>query len=167
VEISNDIKKLVAQYKKQTLPWIIDLNILIARAAANYILLYNKQHEAKDLTHPSISALYTILEYGGKITQKQLTERLPVSKQAITSALKILEKRGFIKRENHTIDTRVKEIYITDKAIEFIEFSLPLRNYFYTKITEFIDEKKGRQLTKNISTINKFYENEIKKLNQK
>lgn len=167
MEISHSLKKLVAQYKRQTLPWVVDLNILIARAADNYILLYNKQHTAKDLTHPSISALYAILDHGGKITQKQLTERLPVSKQAITSALKILEKRELIKRKNHTIDTRVKEIYLTDKAIEFIKFSLPLRKNFYKKIEKIISEKEGKHLIESIRKMNEFYENEIKKLNPK
>jgi DNA-binding MarR family transcriptional regulator len=160
----DDIKKLMKEYQKHNLSWEVEMNMLIARAATAHATHYNKQHYKYKMTHPSSSILYALLEKGGKMTQKQIANRLPVTKQAITSALSVLEKRGFVAREIHPNDRRKRWVMLTQAGVDFIRISMPLRAAFYDRFSTSISEKEGEIIIAALSRLLKFYEKEINKV---
>ena len=55
------------------------------------------------------------------IFQKDVEKHLEISRSSVTSALKTLEKNGYIVRESVKSDARLKKIVVTDKAIRGFE----------------------------------------------
>jgi DNA-binding MarR family transcriptional regulator len=161
-----DIKSLLNEYQRHQDHWAVEMNILIGRVAIAQETHYNKEHEPYKITHPSASILYALLEKGGKMTQKQISNRLPVSKQAITAGLKTLEQRGLVAREIHSHDRRKRLVTLTDKGIDFISASMPLRTAFYNKLMSILTEKEGKTIIATLTKVSKFYEKEINKLNR-
>jgi DNA-binding MarR family transcriptional regulator len=161
-----DIKNLLNEYKSHQDHWAVEMNMLIGRVAIAQESHYNKEHEQYKITHPSASILYALMEKGGKMTQKQISSKLPVTKQAITASLKILEKRGLVTREVHSHDRRKRWVTLTEKGVDFLSVSMPLRSSFYEKLTSCLTKKEGDAVTTILTKVSKFYEKEINKLDR-
>ncbi len=161
-----DIKTLMKQYDDHNQTWEVEMNMLIARVATAHETHYNKQHHKYKMTLASTSILFALLEKGGRMTQKQITNRLPVTKQAITAALNVLEKRGFVAREVHPNDRRKRWVILTQVGTDFLRIGMPLRAAFYERFSETVSEKEGKIVITVLSKLLKFYDKEISKLNR-
>lgn len=164
---TKDTKSLFKKCRVHEPPsWAKELNLVICRTAGNYVAHYKKQHKQQDLTYPCLSILYTLLENNGKISQKRLSKKLPVTKQAITNSLKLLEKRGLIRKKMINNDRRKRQIQLTNEGISFFDFSLPLREQFYIKLTDLVSKYEARIIIDTLDKLNKFYEKEIRELSK-
>ncbi len=105
---------------KQTVRQFIRANKLHREAFgrfANRYGLHRGQHRM----------LMFICKKGGGVSQKEIAEALDVSPAAITVMLNKLEESGYIRRVTSTLDSRVKQIHPTEKAVVLVTES---RNYF-------------------------------------
>ncbi|WP_019177176.1 MarR family winged helix-turn-helix transcriptional regulator [Methanomassiliicoccus luminyensis] len=77
----------------------------------------------------SISAFWlmcSIREEDGKRTQKEICDQWAITKQTINSALKGLEKRGYITLEPSEIDRRGKYVILTEKGVKFAQENIDM-----------------------------------------
>lgn len=89
--------------------------------------LYHNYAKDCGISDSILWILYSIYERKENYTQKNLCELWSYSKQTINSALKNLEKNGFITLESTPDNRKNKQIVLTDLGNEFIEqFIKPL-----------------------------------------
>jgi DNA-binding MarR family transcriptional regulator len=141
-----------------------NINAIIRKAAENYELYYNLQHNSQNLKMGGGSILFVLLRNNGEIEQQRLSKVMPVTRQSITDALKILEKRGFIEREVDEGDRRKRTIRLTEKGLTVLGFSLPLRKEFNEKLVKCLSVEEWDSLIDLISRVNAFYDSEIKQI---
>jgi DNA-binding MarR family transcriptional regulator len=90
---------------------------------------------------------YECLHYISKnlgISQENLRSFLNIDKSAVARMVANLEEKGYINRMQDQNDKRSKNLFITDKAIQFKYMSSSVESFFYEWLLEDInqDEKK-------------------------
>ena len=89
--------------------------------AANIIHIgFVKCLEPYDIA-PEQYATLIIISEDGEITQSGIAEVLAKGKPTISRALDALEKKGFIQREAHDADRRIKPIRLTEKGRKVLD----------------------------------------------
>lgn len=73
------------------------------------------------LTHNQIRILHFILEKEEAVYQKDIEEFLHIRRSTATEMLNALERNGHIKRVRAKHDARLKEIVISEEALEAFE----------------------------------------------
>ncbi|MGD9117701.1 MAG: winged helix DNA-binding protein [Dehalococcoidia bacterium] len=146
--------------------WAIDIQNMIARVNTNHQIHINKLCSGQHITTLGNSILREVYEKGGKMCQKTLTLRLPVTKQAVTKTLKNLEELGFVKAKHIANDRRRREIRLTEEGLSVYISSLALLDSFFEKYTNRISKEEGEVLLTLLNKLNKFYKREINKFNK-
>ena len=78
------------------------------------------QQAARNFDMPTVSFwLIYVLRQKNVCTQKDFMEQLYYPKQTINSALKLLEKRGYVTLERSEADRRSKLIHLTETGLAF------------------------------------------------
>lgn len=89
--------------------------------------------------------MYSLYETNGQCTQKEICGQWTMSKQTVNSALKGLEKNGYIVLTSSDTDKRSKHIELTDKGIQFarenIGIVFELEQRVFQKMSD--DERKA------------------------
>lgn len=88
---------------------------LIAAIARLSRMMRRHPVEKDSLSRMSFRVLRTVQENDG-IRATELAELTEVRPASITEALKRLERDGYVTREKDTADSRVKRVFITEKA---------------------------------------------------
>jgi DNA-binding MarR family transcriptional regulator len=78
---------------------------------------YERTFAPYKLSSGSYGILMVLFRYNG-ITQNQLCSHLIVHKANITRALQKLEKEGYVRLEQDSVDSRTYRIFLTQKARE-------------------------------------------------
>lgn len=81
--------------------------------------VYSKFARQSGLSECAFWLLYSIREADGKCTQREICGQWTMSKQTVNSALKGLEKNGYIVLMSSEADKRSKYIALTDKGVQF------------------------------------------------
>ena len=105
----------------------------------------NLTHE--NMTIEQLQVLKMIYQSGGTVSQKDIEKEFGVRRSTVTSAMQILEKKGFIIRMPSPDDARAKMVALTDagkeKNTRLINF-IKLRD---EKLLSVLDEKEKETLT--------------------
>lgn len=88
--------------------------------------VYSKLARRSGLSDCAFWLMYSIREANGRCTQRELCDQWIMSKQTVNSALKGLEKNGYITLTSSEIDKRSKYITLTDKGIHFSEENIDI-----------------------------------------
>lgn len=72
-------------------------------------------------TPTQIQIIMCLLKENGSSYQKDLEEKLNLKRATVSGVLKTMERNGLIKREICNDDTRLKKIYLNQKAIDIYE----------------------------------------------
>ena len=98
---------------------------------------------AENVTIEQIMVMKMISERGGKVRQKEIENEFSVRRSTVTSAMQILEKKGFILRESDPLDSRAKIVTLTEAGIEknFKLFSF-IKNRDETILSILTDKEK-------------------------
>ena len=82
-----------------------------------------------ELTHPQFIVL-TSLGYlqlsKQEVTQVMVSATSEMDVMTVSQVLRILEKKGYIKRDSHSRDTRAKFLTLTKKGIAIMNQALPI-----------------------------------------
>ena len=71
---------------------------------------------------PSQHRMLLILKFSGrKVSQKELSEKMKISKAAVAATLKKLEKKGFVEKKTDEEDNRYNEIVLTNEGLRMLE----------------------------------------------
>lgn len=146
-KFNKEIKSVQAKLKLQDLQWAVNANHVIFRSGVLIEAYANKQFKEYSITHIGMAILYSLVEHGGKVPQKQLATILDHTKQATAAAIKTLEKRQLIIREVGTQDHRLRIVRITEKGLKIAREGLSLREQYYRCFTSFLSRDKCKRLT--------------------
>ncbi|HWQ74600.1 MAG TPA: MarR family transcriptional regulator [Syntrophomonas sp.] len=92
-----------------------DFNTIIKETDA----IYGELAKQSGLSDCAFWLMYSLCEADGECTQKDLCDQWIISKQTVNSALKGLEKNGYITLTSSETDKRSKYIVLTDKGVRF------------------------------------------------
>ena len=81
--------------------------------------IYSELAKKTGLSDCAFWLMYSIREADEICTQKDFCGQWTMSKQTVNSALKTLEKKGYLALKSSETDKRSKNITLTDKGIEF------------------------------------------------
>lgn len=98
-----------------------------------------------------------------KLTPTKLNDLLGTKKPATSRLLSILEKRGFIYKENDENDHRVCYLILSPKAKDMIQREQSYLKELFHRIIESIGEKDMIQLTQSMEKVNHILESELSK----
>jgi DNA-binding MarR family transcriptional regulator len=127
-----------------------DLNIgfLLAKALQRWnVLLYEKFCEAEyGDVRPAYGAILIPLFEEDGLQIGELARRAMLSKQTMTTLLKLMEARGLVARQRDQKDARASRIYLTEYGLQFKSVAF--------RVLEEMDELLGNELSdKDISIL--------------
>ena len=109
--------------------------------------VYNKWHsmikkelKKMNLTHPQfvvLASLAYLLQDSDEVTQVMISKLSGIDVMTVSQILNLLEKHDFVKRKEHSRDTRAKAVILNKKGEEALQKAVPL----VEKIDEIFFEK--------------------------
>ena len=101
-----------------------------------FMRVYNKWHsmikkelKKMNLTHPQfvvLASLAYLSQNGNEITQIMISKLAGIDVMTISQILSLLEKHDFVKRKEHSKDTRAKAVILNKKGEEVLQKAVPL-----------------------------------------
>ena len=98
--------------------------------------VYNKWHsmikkelKKMNLTHPQfvvLASLAYLSQNGNEVTQVMISKLSGIDVMTISQILSLLEKNDFVKRKEHSKDTRAKAVILSKKGEEVLQKAVPL-----------------------------------------
>ena len=98
--------------------------------------VYNKWHsiikkelKKMNLTHPQfvvLASLAYLSQNGNEVTQVMISKLSGIDVMTISQILSLLEKNDFVKRKEHSRDTRAKAVILNKKGEEVLQKAVPL-----------------------------------------
>ena len=98
--------------------------------------VYNKWHlmikqelKKMNLTHPQfvvLASLAYLSQNGNEVTQIMISKLSGIDVMTVSQILGLLEKHNFVKRKEHSWDTRAKAVTLNKKGEEILQNAVPL-----------------------------------------
>ena len=98
--------------------------------------VYNKWHsmikkelKKMNLTHPQfvvLASLAYLSQNGNEVTQVMISKLSGIDVMTVSQILNLLEKNDFVKRKEHSKDTRAKAVILNKKGEEVLQKAVPL-----------------------------------------
>ena len=98
--------------------------------------VYNKWHsmikkelKKMNLTHPQfvvLASLAYLSQNSNEVTQVMISKLSGIDVMTVSQILSLLEKHDFVKRKEHSRDTRAKAVILNKKGEETLQKAVPL-----------------------------------------
>jgi DNA-binding MarR family transcriptional regulator len=99
-----------------------------------------------NITHTQfviLSVTHELNEQNSCVTQNDISDFSMIDVMTVSTTVRLLEKKDFIRRENHPTDTRAKRIINTNRGDELLKSVIPIveavDNDFFFKKSEQLD----------------------------
>ncbi|AMD94898.1 MarR family winged helix-turn-helix transcriptional regulator [Leptotrichia sp. oral taxon 847] len=119
-----------------------------------FMRVYNKWHsmikkelKKMNLTHPQfvvLASLAYLSQNGNEVTQVMISKLSGIDVMTISQILSLLEKHNFVKRKEHSRDTRAKAVILNKKGEEILQKAVPLVEQIDENFFEKLDTDEGQ-----------------------
>ena len=102
--------------------------------------MIKKELKKMNLTHPQfvvLASLAYLSQDSNEVTQVMISKLSGIDVMTVSQILNLLEKNDFVKRKEHSRDTRAKAVILNKKGEEALQKAVPL----VEKIDEIFFEK--------------------------
>ena len=116
--------------------------------------VYNKWHsmikkelKKMNLTHPQfvvLASLAYLSQNGNEVTQVMISKLSGIDVMTVSQILNLLEKNDFVKRKEHSRDTRAKAVILNKKGEEILQKAVPLVEQIDENFFEKLDTDEGQ-----------------------
>ena len=116
--------------------------------------VYNKWHsmikkelKKMNLTHPQfvvLASLAYLSQNGNEVTQVMISKLSGIDVMTISQILSLLEKHDFVKRKEHSRDTRAKAVILNKKGEEILQKAVPLVEQIDENFFKKLDTDEGQ-----------------------
>ena len=116
--------------------------------------VYNKWHsmikkelKKMNLTHPQfvvLASLAYLSQNGNEVTQVMISKLSGIDVMTVSQILSLLEKHDFVKRKEHSRDTRAKAVILNKKGEEILQKTVPLVEQIDENFFEKLDTDEGQ-----------------------
>ena len=99
------------------------------RVYSKWHSMIKKELKKMNLTHPQfvvLASLAYLSQNGNEITQIMISKLAGIDVMTISQILSLLEKQNFVKRKEHSKDTRAKAVILNKKGEEVLQKAVPL-----------------------------------------
>ena len=113
--------------------------LLFMRVYNKWHLMIKKELKKINLTHPQfvvLASLAYLSQNDNEVTQIMISKLSEIDVMTVSQILSLLEKHDFVKRKEHSRDTRAKVVILNKKGEEILQTAVPL----IEQIDEFFSE---------------------------
>ena len=99
------------------------------RAYNEWHFMIKKELKRIHLTHPQfvvLASLAYLSQNGDEVTQVMISKLSGIDVMTVSQILSLLEKHDFVKRKEHSRDTRAKAVTLNKKGEEVLQKAVPL-----------------------------------------
>ena len=139
---------------------VIRLNVVFEQGA-------NLFHQSLGLRQPYMAIINTLFQNNGVIQQQTLIRYLRRSRQAVFSAIKILEKKGVISREKFGQDQRKNLIRLTEQGWKLAKDIRPIHDRFFGLLASCLDGTDSENMADIINAISEKLEDDVVEFKRK
>lgn len=103
--------------------------LLFMRVFNKWHSIIKKELKKMNLTHPQfvvLASLAYLSQNDNEITQIMISKLAGIDVMTISQILSLLEKNDFVKRKEHSKDTRAKAVILSKKGEEVLQKAVPL-----------------------------------------
>ena len=103
--------------------------LLFMRVYNKWHFLIKKELKRINLTHPQfvvLASLVYLSQNGDEVTQVMISKLSGIDVMTVSQILSLLEKHDFVKRKEHSRDTRAKAVTLNKKGEEVLQKAVPL-----------------------------------------
>jgi DNA-binding MarR family transcriptional regulator len=93
------------------------------------------------------TVLHTLITHNGSMAQTELSKRIFRSKNSVTSAINMLERKGLVKRVASEQDHRIKLVTITEKGINSMNRIVSHRKEVNSRAIAFMNDQELKQFS--------------------
>lgn len=119
---------------------------LYQRVHKNLIKLIRSELEPYDFNRGEFPLLFKLIKNGDGVTQKEICQRLHVSKSTTSKIIKRLVEKGYLRKEKDPDDKRASRIFLTDKKEEIEDLIKEIDQKAENRMLEGFDEKEKKEL---------------------
>lgn len=106
-----------------------------------------KQRGIKGLVYSHIRII-VLLNIYGKLSMKEISEKISRDKSTVTTLVNKLEKLGYIEKEISTKDKRIIYLTLKEKSNEIIDIIIEVSNDFDKKVDKILSFEEKEALLK-------------------
>ena len=109
--------------------------------------MIKKELKKMNLTHPQfvvLASLAYLSQNGNEVTQVMISKLSGIDVMTISQILSLLEKHNFVKRKEHSRDTRAKAVILNKKGEEILQKAVPLVEQIDENFFKKLDTDEGQ-----------------------
>jgi len=119
---------------------------LYQRVHKNLIKLIRTELEPYDFNRGEFPLLFKLIKKGDGVTQKEICERLHVSKSTTSKIIKRLVEKGYLRKEKDPQDKRASRIFLTEKKEEIEDLIKEIDEKAENKMLKGFDDEEKKNL---------------------
>jgi len=119
---------------------------LYQRVHKNLIRLIRTELEPYDFNRGEFPLLFKLIKKGDGVTQKEICEKLHVSKSTTSKIIKRLVEKGYLRKEKDPQDNRASRIFLTEKKEDIEDLIKEIDEKAENKMLKGFDDEERKDL---------------------
>ena len=140
---------------QEQLPENVDIGRLITNISYGIRQYFDKMYVSYGITYPQSRVLVRLVEMSGKgiVNQRDLEYALGIKASSVSSLVRNLEQKGFVRCERQPQDTRNKSVLLTEKGYELENVLAEARHKVEALLVKDLSENESEILRSSLKCI--------------